>query len=149
MHEDVSSGEVASLEVHKHWLVVQNECSPVLMLNMHTMLQALTGMGSSEEELDVDLQSRLAEAKHEAATDDAINGVLLLSAQAQIAQLRNATTQVCSTTLCAFNLYVQGSSLWLSDRTENAMHCRRSKCIKGTVSLEVTTLWYVLCQGSL
>lgn len=54
--------------------------------------QVITGLGTSEDELDADLQERLAEAEQQQYTDDALNAVLLLAAQAEIVQLRASAT---------------------------------------------------------
>ena len=46
--------------------------------------------GTTEQELDADLQERLAEAEHQQDTDASLNSILVLSAQAEIDQLRSA-----------------------------------------------------------
>lgn len=52
--------------------------------------QIITGLGTTEEELEVDLQVRLADAEQLHASDEALNSALLLSARAEIAQLRSS-----------------------------------------------------------
>lgn len=50
--------------------------------------QVLTGLGTSEQEIEVDIQERLADAEQMHTADEALNGALLVSARAEIAQLR-------------------------------------------------------------
>ncbi len=50
--------------------------------------QVIAGLGTSEQELEVDIQERLADAEHMHTADEALNGALLVSARAVIAQLR-------------------------------------------------------------
>ncbi|EIE18143.1 hypothetical protein COCSUDRAFT_49368 [Coccomyxa subellipsoidea C-169] len=50
----------------------------------------IAGLGTTEEELEVDLQERLADAEHMHASDEALNGALLVSARAEITQLRTS-----------------------------------------------------------
>ncbi len=52
--------------------------------------QVIAGLGTTEEELEVDLQERLADAEHMHASDEALNGALLVSARAEITQLRTS-----------------------------------------------------------
>lgn len=82
------------------------QCTSVLIKLIYCgAIQVITGLGTSEDELDADLQERLADAEHQQYTDDAINAVLLLAAQAEMAQLRassapqQASDQVCLTAL--------------------------------------------------
>ena len=66
-------------------------------------LQVILASGTSEQELDSDLQDRLAEAEHQQDTDASLNSVLVLAAQAEIDQLRNVITssaQVKKGTIC-------------------------------------------------
>ncbi|CAK0760107.1 hypothetical protein CVIRNUC_002744 [Coccomyxa viridis] len=54
--------------------------------------QVILAAGVSEQELDADLQERLAEAEHQQDTDASLNSILVLAAQAEIDQLRNVIT---------------------------------------------------------
>lgn len=53
-------------------------------------MQVILASGATEQELDADLQERLAEAEHQQDTDASLNSILVLSAQAEIDQLRSA-----------------------------------------------------------
>lgn len=55
-------------------------------------LQVILASGSSEQELESDLQERLAEAEHQQDTDASLNSMLVMAAQAEIDQLRNVIT---------------------------------------------------------
>ena len=55
-------------------------------------MQVILAAGVSEQELDADLQERLAEAEHQQDTDASLNSILVLAAQAEIDQLRNVIT---------------------------------------------------------
>ena len=51
-------------------------------------MQVILAAGVNEQELDADLQERLAEAEHQQDTDASLNSILVLAAQAEIDQLR-------------------------------------------------------------
>ena len=53
-----------------------------------TCEQVIAGLGTSEQELEVGVQERLADAEQMHTADEALNGALLVSARAEIAQLR-------------------------------------------------------------
>lgn len=55
-------------------------------------MQVILASGTTEQELDSDLQERLVEAEHQQDTDASLNSVLVLAAQAEIDQLRNVIT---------------------------------------------------------
>lgn len=59
---------------------------------MNNFLQVILASGTTEQELDGDLQERLADAEHQQDTDASLNSVLVLAAQAEIDQLRNVIT---------------------------------------------------------
>ena len=59
---------------------------------MRALMQVILASGTTEQELDSDLQERLAEAEHQQDTDASLNSVLVLAAQAEIDQLRNVIT---------------------------------------------------------
>ncbi len=50
----------------------------------------LAGAGVSEEELEAELQERLADAERMQLQDDGVSAVLLLSAQAELGRMREA-----------------------------------------------------------
>jgi hypothetical protein len=52
--------------------------------------QVLAGAGVSEEELEAELQERLADAERMALQDEGVSAVLLLSAQAELGRMREA-----------------------------------------------------------
>ena len=61
-------------------------------LTMYCRMQVILASGTTEQELDSDLQERLVEAEHQQDTDASLNSVLVLAAQAEIDQLRNVIT---------------------------------------------------------
>lgn len=72
-------------------------------------------MGISEEELEMDLQERLADTEHLHTTDEALNSALLVSARAEISQLRAVVAagpridEVCSFLLnCELTYHLKG-----------------------------------------
>ena len=61
-------------------------------LTPNGLMQVILASGTTEQELDSDLQERLVEAEHQQDTDASLNSVLVLAAQAEIDQLRNVIT---------------------------------------------------------
>ena len=71
----------------------------------HVSVQVILAAGVSEQELDADLQERLAEAEHQQDTDASLNSILVLAAQAEIDQLRNVITASSQVIWSAFMPY--------------------------------------------
>jgi hypothetical protein len=67
----------------------------------------------SEDELDTELQERLLEADHQQYTDDAVNAVLLLAAQAELTQLRSAAAAQQPRPEQANSLYHTIAVIWV------------------------------------
>ena len=99
---------------------------PIVALTVQVVLAS----GTTQQELDADLQERLADAEHQQDTDASLNSILVLSAQAEIDQLR-------STVAASAQVHI----IFLSHAHHGACNCSRGPCAIVLCWLHKLTIW--------